>query len=99
MYYHVLIQPEAAINLDFAGLWASWGVRLVYCFLLSLGIWLSMLRQQKLRQSGNAVSAPVRIRRIAGVWTFFSIIQIWNARSMEISFFERTDFFFSLFGL
>ena len=99
MYFHLLTQPEPVINLDFTRLWASWGSRLVYCFLLAVGIWVSMIRQQKQRRSGAQTSLPIRIRRIAGVWTFYAIIQIWNVRSMEVNIVERLDFFVSLFGL
>jgi len=99
MYYHLLYQPEAVINLDFAYLWAKWGARTVYCFLLVFGIWVSMLRQQKQRQANTAASFPIRLRRIAGVWTFYAIIQIWNVRSVEVSIIECLNFFVSLFGL
>lgn len=99
MYYHLLYQPEAVINLDFAHLWAMWGTRLVYCFLLALGIWVSMLRQQKQRQANTAAGFPIRLRRIAGVWTFYAIIQIWNTRSVEVGIVDSLKFFVSLFGL
>ncbi|HLF30271.1 MAG TPA: hypothetical protein VI566_04500 [Xanthomonadales bacterium] len=99
MYHHLLIQPEHLIHFDLARLWASWSPRLVYCFLLALGIWVSMLRQQKLRAAGGAVRYVVRLRRIAGVWTFFAIIQIWNVKHAGVSIGDCTAFFLSLFGV
>jgi len=99
MYYHLLFQPEAVINLEFAHLWAKWGTRLVYCFLLAFGIWVSMLRQQKQRRANTAAGFPIRLRRIAGVWTFYAIIQIWNTRSVKVDMGDSMNFFVSLFGL
>ena len=40
-----------------------------------------------------------RLRRIAGVWLFFSLIGIWNTHVPAAEFGIRTAFFFSLFGL
>ncbi len=39
-----------------------------------------------------------RLRRIAGVWTFFALISIW-ADASAATFGQRVDFFLSLFGL
>jgi hypothetical protein len=50
------------------------------------------------RQSSIA-SFPIRLRRIAGVWTFYAIIQIWNQRSVETGIVDCLNFFFALFGL
>ncbi len=71
--------------------------RMFYCFLLAFGIFVSMLRQQ--RRGGLVLTSGLanRILRIAGVWTFFSLIFIWNVRS-GASFMDRANFFFSLFG-
>jgi hypothetical protein len=115
MYYHVLAyQPEPVIALDFARLWATWGPRLVYCFLLTVGIWVSMLRQEKKRKASDGATLSARLRQIAAVWTFYAIIDIWNVPPPGISFSEavnvgnvppgfnimgRVDFFMSLFGL
>jgi hypothetical protein len=99
MYHHILIKPEHLIHFDLAQLWGTWSPRLVYCFLLALGIWVSMLRQQKLRAAGETTGYVVRLRRIAGVWTFFSIIQIWNVKHAGVGILDCTAFFLSLFGL
>jgi hypothetical protein len=98
MYYHLLTRPGLVVSLDFEGLWATWGPRLVYCFLLAFGIWVSMLRQQEQRQARAGAGTLVRIRRIAGVWIFYAIIQIWNVRLTDVTIPERMDFFISLFG-
>lgn len=72
--------------------------RIFYCFLLALGIFVSMLRQQRRGGRAPASGQVRRILRIAGVWTFFSLIFIWNVRSSG-SFMARVNFFFGLFGL
>ncbi len=41
---------------------------------------------------------PTRIRRIAGVWTFFALISIW-ADASAATFGQRVEFFVSLFGV
>lgn len=100
MYFHILYYaPEQVLDLDFAALWASWGPRSVYCFLLALGIWVSMLRQPALRAAGETPSGWVRLRRIAGVWTFFGMIQIWNVRLDGVGIGDCNDLFLALFGL
>ena len=72
--------------------------RIFYCFLLALGIFVSMLRQQRLRGQPPAAGTANRILRIAGVWTFFSLIFIWNVRG-RATFGNRLDFFLGMFGL
>lgn len=99
MYHHMLISPHEILHFDLSGLWTTWNSRLVYCLLLASGIWVSMMRQAKLRTIGRAAGLFARLRRIAGVWTFYSIIRIWNVKPRDISIQDRTDFFFSLFGM
>ncbi len=41
---------------------------------------------------------PTRIRRIAGVWTFFALISIWASASAA-TFGQRVEFFLSLLGV
>jgi len=61
------------------------------------------VRQQSARgragQSTPALSSVVRLRRIAGVWLFYAIIQIWNVEPIDLTFSERTRFFLTLIGL
>jgi len=99
MYHHILASPETVIHLDIAGFWITWGPRFVYCFLLAAGIWVSMLRQQKLRLTGVQAGLPLRLRRIAGVWTFYGLIHIWNIGPQDASIGDRLAFFMSLFSL
>jgi hypothetical protein len=74
---------------------------MIYCALLTLGIYFSMLRQNQRRGKGQqqnaATSKLVVLRRIAGVWTFFALINLWNTR-VSGSVGDRIVFMFSLFG-
>ena len=99
VYYHLLTQPQLIIRLDFEMLWVQWGPRLVYCLLLSLGIWVSMLRQQRQRGSFGSTDTLKRVRAIAGVWTFYGLIQVWNITPGEIGFAPRFEFLTALIGL
>jgi hypothetical protein len=47
-----------------------------YCFLLALGIYISMLRNNRLGRDRSR-SLPRRAIAIFGVWTFFGIIHLW----------------------
>ncbi len=102
MYYHFLRASEAIAEGDLALVWEVLSPRLIYCFALALGIYISMLRQQQRR--GNAAAAHSRdnrfakVRRIAGVWTFFALVNYWNTRSTA-SIADQVRFFLSLFGL
>ena len=52
-----------------------------------------------LEESGVMVNHLVRLRRIAGVWLFFALINIWNTPVPAAEFERRSAFFFSLFGI
>lgn len=99
IYFHILADPDLVLQLDAAGLWAQWSPRLVYCFLLASGIWISMLRQSKQRASGVDAGFWQTVRRIAGVWTFYAIIRIWNVRLDGVGIGECFAFFLGLFGI
>lgn len=101
MYFHILEEPELLIEGDPAALWTTWGARMVYCLLLAFGVWVSMLRQQSRRatKSGTAVSNLTRIRRIAGVWTYYAIIHIWHIELTDVGPGERARFLAAAFGL
>jgi len=92
MYFHFLLRYELVTNLEFASLWADLGPRLIYCGLLAFGIWISMLRQEKRRAGDVRETALVRLRRIAGVWTFFGVINIWNVGPPGLDISERFQF-------
>jgi hypothetical protein len=98
MYYHLIGKEEKLANADFHGLWVSLHTRLFYCFMLSAGIFISMLREQ--RRAGQP-RTRIFLRRglsIFGVWTFFAIINIWN-QGGSAPFFSVTKFFLGLIGL
>lgn len=69
-----------------------------YSVLLAIGIYVSMLRKQRRGARTLSGTRAARIGRIFGVWTFFSLIFIWDVRS-DAPFFTRVDFFLRLFGL
>lgn len=98
VYYHLLLREDLLMAGDAVGLWHVFGARIFYCFLLALGIFVSMVREQT-RAASLSVDGPARRwLRIFGVWTFFAVICIWNVRGGG-DFSERTHFFASLFGL
>jgi hypothetical protein len=100
MYYHLLQAKNPLLAGDFGALWRLLGARLIYCFALATGIAWSMLRQQKQRgpsRSGELTGGVYRLRRIAGVWTFFAIINFWNVTA-AVTIGERARLFFALFG-
>jgi hypothetical protein len=100
MYYHLLNQGDMLVAGQVGEAVYDLRSRFFYCFLLSLGIFISMLREQrrggKLPPEGTWGSARRWFRR-AGVWTFFGLIFIWNAKGGG-DFSDRVAFFFSLFG-
>jgi hypothetical protein len=81
----------------FLDLWVIMKSRLFYCFLLALGIYISMLREQR-RPRDRSRTMARRAMAIFGVWTFFGIIHLW-ARGGVGSFTARLKVFFALFGL
>jgi hypothetical protein len=100
LYYHILFNDTFLLTLDLAGFRPWLEARSFYCLLLSLGIYVSMRREQGRRGAPVAAAVPVatRLRRIAGVWTFFALISIW-ADASSATFGQRVEFFVSLFGL
>jgi hypothetical protein len=102
MYYHFLRASESLIAGDLALVWKILGPRMIYCFALAVGIYISMLRQRQRR--GNTATADsgngkfAKARRIAGVWTFFALLNFWNTKSTA-SLADQITFFLSLFGM
>jgi hypothetical protein len=101
MYYHLLQAKYPLIAADFRHLWWLLGARLIYCLLLAAGIAVSMLRQQRLRARAGALGRPRgglrRLGRIAGVWTFFAVINYWNL-PVAVTIPQRARSFLSIFG-
>lgn len=100
VYFHVVRDLDELINAGLAGAWTMLAPRVFYCLLLGLGVYFSMRRQQARRGTSlTAANTLLRVRRIAPVWLFFSLIHIWNIAPVHLDFEQRTRFFFSLFGL
>jgi len=103
IYYHFFNARCGIAAGELPNILASLGrPRSGYCFLLALGIYISMLRQQtkrgKAARPNAGATLPHRLIQIAGVWTFFSLIHIWDLPS-PATLVDRIGFFFSLFGL
>jgi hypothetical protein len=98
MYYHWLRLDKELATADFLGMWAALESRFFYCFLLALGISVSMLRQQKHPRRNQPRGVGRRWVAIFGVWTFFSIIRIWALKD-PAPFLTRANFFLELVGL
>ncbi|MBP2677865.1 MAG: hypothetical protein H6Q82_930 [Deltaproteobacteria bacterium] len=75
--------------------------RAIYCTALGLGIVVSMLREQH-RRGAPAPAGPrwaSNLRGMAGVWLFFSLLQVWQVGLNRLTLWDRWRFFLGLFGL
>lgn len=102
MYHHLLKAKKSLVAGDWLDLWLNLNPRLIYCLLLALGLFLSMLWEQHRRKKGPGSSAPSTVFATAGsiawVWTFYSLVHIWNLKgAMTVA--TRANFSLSLFGL
>lgn len=98
MYCHLIDLDAGVLALhDFRAIWSHHS-RLFYCLLLAIGIFVSMQREQRRRGQAPRPGTAGWLGRLAGVWTFFALIRIWD-HFPEVSFATRTQFFFGLFGL
>ena len=102
LYYQLFRDPDALVRADVAEIWSDVSPRLVYSFLLAAGIYVSMVRQQARR--GQPALARGRwggARRglaIAGVWTFYAVIHLWNLRVEGVGPIARAAFFGWMLG-
>ncbi len=101
-YYHVM-RDFRHLSLMPPAVAASWvASRALYSFLLGLGIFVSMLRERERRGKPSPPDlrwpALRRLRAMAGVWLFFSLIHVWGTGPLELEFGKRARFFGSLFG-
>lgn len=96
MYYHVIKFP-AFVRGDWASLWMEFNPRLLYCFLLALGIVISMQREQRRPKSATPRRWPRRAVAIFGVWTYFAFIHLWAKGGLTHT--QRFNFVLGLFGL
>ncbi len=98
-YYHLLRDFSVVRAGDWAEMATYWIPRLSYCFLHAIGIWVSMLRQQELRKrAGPPAGRLRRVRAIAGVWTYFGLLQVWLVEPEVAGAGRRSEFFASLAG-
>jgi hypothetical protein len=98
-YFHLIRDYEIVLAGDWPAVVTYWGPRLIYCFLLSIGIWLSMLRQQEIRRrTGPPAGRLARLRAMAGVWTFFGLLHVWLVEPPVADAGGRARFFASLLG-
>jgi hypothetical protein len=98
MYHHLLAQERALVQGSVRSLWYMLNSRMFYCLLLSLGLFVSMLREQRRRGRAPAARGPRVLGRLVLVWTFFGVIHIW-ATGTGAPFTRRTRFLLSLLGL
>lgn len=102
MYYHVLQAGSVLAAGRVVEVVRALSPRLIYCFLLASGIYFSMLRQQRRRGmveiADSATASINKLRRIAGVWTFYALINFWNLKTL-LPVGDRLRFFLWLFGL
>lgn len=104
LYYHS-VEHIASSGLPLTqAAWANFGgshlSRAVYALALTVGIAVSMWREQS-RRGRDAPGGShwlTRARRIAGVWVFFGLIHIWTVQPWTLSVEARNLFFLSLFG-
>jgi len=102
IYFHVLNDRNEFIEVFIGATWRLYAPRIFFAFLLSMGIYVSLLRAKKYRETtrqANTLIAKLHtIRRIAGVWLFYAIIRIWSLGPPHLTFLQRASFFLSLFG-
>ncbi|MBP6850857.1 MAG: hypothetical protein KA164_04600 [Rhodoferax sp.] len=98
VYYHVIKDAAAMAQGQVLQVLQAHQSRMFYCLLLALGIFVSMLREQQRRGAVNGAGGAPRGLRIFGVWTFFSLISIWNTEG-GAAFGARVHFFLGLFHL
>jgi hypothetical protein len=100
LYYHVLQSDHLLIAAEPGALWRAFCARAVYSVALAVGVWISMLREQ--RRRGATVGSPTAVRRSArifAVWTFFALLHVWGVGRATPAFADRARFFGTLLGL
>ena len=99
-YYHAMQQLGLFLDLGFVDAFTQIRSYGFYAFLLGLGVVISMSREKacrgKIRPQHSAfMSSWITVRKIAGVWIFFSLVRIWDQPGTL--FMDETRFFLSLF--
>ena len=103
LYYHLMRDFGETFLVPPGETASRLACRLLYSLLLGLGIFASMLREQKRRGKpappAGRWAALRRLRAIAGVWLFYALIHIWSVKPATLGFADRGRFFLSLLGL
>ncbi|MEO5348222.1 MAG: hypothetical protein H7836_01040 [Magnetococcus sp. YQC-3] len=102
LYYHALQNFDDFVARGEAVSFSEFGSYTFYAFVLAIGIYVSILREQRQRGTALVERSPsaaflLTLRKIAGVWLFFSLLRIWDHQSA--AFMQDTRFFFALFGI
>jgi hypothetical protein len=103
-YYHFVRDTSLYLQSpieDIISMLLPW---LLYAFILALGIFVSMLRQQVRRRRKRTyttfgIKLLVCCRRILGVWIFYSFLLILIAGPPSITLGPRLEFFLALFAI
>ena len=92
MYFVMMWEVNYMLDFNLDKIWTSWGSRTVYCFLLALGIWISMLRQQRIRRNEQAeLGIWLHARKSFLVCSFYAIVHIWNVSESNLGPIERVQ--------
>jgi hypothetical protein len=94
LYYHA-IQNAALVRGDWEEMGRMLAPRANYCFLLALGIYVSMRREQRRPANRGPRRWPRRALAIFGVWTFFAFINVFHDGDPTLR--ARFDFLLGLF--
>lgn len=97
VYYHVIKEAAALAQGQLWQVLQAHQSRMFYCLLLALGIFVSMRREQGRRAQAAQSGLAWRCWRIFGVWTFFSLISVWNVEG-GAAFASRVRFVAGLAG-
>ena len=94
MYYHA-IQDNALVRADWDALSEMLLPRTIYCFILALGIYVSMWRER--RRPASVRPLTRRVIAIFGVWSFYAILRVSHHGSHPMG--ARVDYLLGLVGL
>jgi hypothetical protein len=95
MYFVILWEADLLLAGDVQTMWTRWGSRTVYCVVLAIGIWVSMLRQQQARKRASAPrKAWSDIRSAFLVCSFYAVAHVWNVGESALGPVERLSWLF-----
>jgi D-alanyl-lipoteichoic acid acyltransferase DltB (MBOAT superfamily) len=90
MYFVILWEVNLLLAADVHAMWTRWGSRTVYCVMLAVGIWVSMLRQQRERKRALAPRKGwSKIRAALLVCSFYAVAHVWNIGESALGPLER----------